>query len=222
MLRTWCWYDHWQQEFEDVCLVTKRFVAQWSTVKEDLRGWSVAKANVDDSQEFQKGCVLAWSSVNEEQNTGHAVCSCAEVERKHFGKWALSLTHVEITAVHFLQGPSEREEADWRCQLDATGSAHQLGHARSPHGKNCMVSRQQYWTGKANRLYTQHGPLSWLSPLDSVGWLEDCSDFADVVSTSCCQAGGAPGAPGAPGAAAPGSAMVPPMVAQPSFSMVSL
>lgn len=86
MLRTWCWYDHWQQEFEDVCLVTKRFVAQWSTVKEDLRGLSVAKANVDDSQEFQKGYVLAWSSINEEQNTGHAVCSSAEVECKHFGK----------------------------------------------------------------------------------------------------------------------------------------
>lgn len=65
-------------------------------------------------------------------------------------------THVEISAVCFLQGPSEREEADWRCQLDATGSAHQLGHARSPHGKNCVVSRQQYRTGKARRLHCQH------------------------------------------------------------------
>lgn len=36
------------------------------------------------------------------------------------------------------------------------------------------------------------------------------------------QAGAAPGAPGAPGAAPPSAAMVPPMVAQPGFGMVSL
>lgn len=36
------------------------------------------------------------------------------------------------------QRPTEWEETDRRCQLDATEGPHKLGYTRSPHGKNSM------------------------------------------------------------------------------------